>query len=85
MVNNIILLEDDRKYLILDETTLDNKNYCYGLRLDENEEPTASYLFFEVINENDRVYMNPINDDKLKGILLTAFAINYLNMAYDEM
>lgn len=85
MVNSIVELEDDRKYLILDETLLDKDMYCYGLRLDENEEPTSNYLFFEKIEDNNQIYLNPVDDEKVKGLLLTAFTINYLNMVYDEV
>ena len=39
MVDKIVELEDNRSYVILDKTELDNKVYYYGLRLDDKEEP----------------------------------------------
>ena len=85
MVDSIVRLENDTKYLILDETELDDIKYYYGLKLNEDEEPTNNYLFFEEIINDGKTYLNPINDDYLKGILLTSFTINYLNMVYDEV
>ena len=47
MVDNIVLLEDDKKYVILDEKVLNNVKYYYGLRLTDKEIPTNMYLFFK--------------------------------------
>ena len=83
MVDKIIELENNRKYVILDEKNLGNINYYYGLRLDKNEEPTNNYLFFQEIINNDNVYLAPIEDEKLRNTLLTTFTINHLTQVYD--
>ena len=85
MVDKIIELDNNKSYVILDETSLDNIKYYFGLRLDEKEEPTNNYLFFEEIFDGVDVYLNPIDDEKMKGVLLTAFSINYLDKVYDEV
>jgi len=85
MVDNIVELENNKKYVILDECELDNVKYYYGLKLNDNEEPTNVYLFFEEIIENEEVYLKSIEDDKIKGLLLTAFTINYAEKVYDEV
>ena len=81
MVDKIITLNNQKKYLILDETTIDNKKYYFGIRL-ENNEPTNNYLYFEEIDNNN---LKPIIDENLKEILLTSFTINYINKVYDEV
>ena len=83
MVDKIVELENDRKYVILDEAKIENGTYYFGLRLDKNEEPTNNYLFFEEAKVDDDIYFAPVEDDKLKGILLTKFTINYLDKVYD--
>ena len=83
MVDKIIELDNDKKYVILDSKKLDKVNYYFGLRLDKNETPTNNYLFFEESKIGDDVYLAPVEDDKTKGILLTAFTINYLDKVYD--
>lgn len=85
MVDKIIELENDKKYVILDSKELDNVNYYFGLRLGKNEEPTNNYLFFEETRMDDDTYLAPVDDDDLKGVLLTAFTINYLDKVYDIM
>lgn len=83
MVDKIVELEDNRSYVILDKTELDNKVYYYGLRLDDKEEPTNNYLFFEELKDEGDTYLDPVSDEDIKGVLLTAFTINYLNKVYD--
>jgi len=85
MLDKIIELDNNRNYVILDETSIDSIKYYFGLRLDEKEEPTNNYLFFEESIDGNDVYLNPIDDEKMKGVLLTAFSINYLDKVYDEV
>ena len=85
MVDKIIELEDNSKYVILDEKELDNVKYYYGLMLNEKEEPTEKYLFFEEIKDNDDIYLLPVDNEQIKGLLLTAFTINYVDKACEEV
>ena len=84
MVDSIIELENDKKYVILDETVLSDVKYYFGLRLKNDEEPTNNYLFFEEMLKDDVIYLIPLSDEKMKGILLTAFTANFLDKVYDE-
>lgn len=81
MVDKIITLSNQKKYLILDETIIDNKKYYLGLRIEKNE-PTNNYLYFEEIDNNN---LKPIKDEDIKEILLTSFTINYIDKVYDEV
>lgn len=86
MVDKIVELEDDREYLILDETILNDKKYYYGLRLNQQEEVTNNYLFFEEVKNNDNeIFLLKVEDSKIREVLLTAFTINYLDKVYDEV
>ena len=85
MVDKIVELENNKSYLILEETELDDIKYYFGLRLNENEEPTNNYLFFEETHENNDTYLTPIEDKSLRSSLLTAFTINFLEKVYDEI
>ena len=85
MVDKIIELENNKKYVILDQKELDSINYYFGLRLDNNEEPTNNYLFFEETKVGEDTYLSPVEDEDTKGVLLTAFTINYLDKVYDEV
>lgn len=85
MVDKIVELDNDKSYAILDETLIDNKKYYFGLRLDKNDEPTNNYLFFEESIEDKETYLTPIVNKDMKGALLTAFTINFIDKAYDEV
>lgn len=85
MVDKIIELENNKKYVILDETSFNNTNYCFGLRITDNEEPTNNYLFFEESKEGENTFLTPIEDEEMKGLLLTAFTVNFLDKTYDEV
>lgn len=83
MVDKIVELEDNKNYVILDETTLNSTRYYFGLRLNEEEEPTNNYLFFEEYKDSENTFLTPIEDDDIKNILLTAFTVNFLDKVYD--
>lgn len=85
MVDKIIELENGKSYVILDETMLNSTKYYFGLRINEKEEPTNNYLFFEEYKEGNDTFLTPIEDENMKGILLTAFTVNFLDKAYDEV
>lgn len=85
MVDMIVELENNKNYVILDEIMLKKVKYYFGLRLDENEEPTNNYLFFEESKNGMDTYLMPIEDNNLKDVLLTSFTINFLDKVYDEV
>ena len=85
MVDKIVELDDNKNYLILDETELNNKKFYFGLRVDEKDEPTNNYLFFEEFKEENDIFLTPIYDKEMKNLLLTAFTVNYLGKVYDEI
>ena len=85
MVDKIVELENNKSYVILDETKVDNDKYYFGLRLNDNDEPTNNYLFFSEYKDKSEVYLIPINDEDLKRLLLTTFTINFLDKVYDEV
>ena len=83
MIDKIITLSNNKKYLILDETILDNIKYYFGLRLNGNNSPTNNYLYFEEIKEDNNLSLKPIEKEEIKDILLTSFTINYFDKVYD--
>lgn len=85
MVDKIVELENNKSYAILDETILDNNKYYFGLRLTNNDELTNNYLFFEELKEGNYTYLTPITEKNMKGLLLTAFTVNFLDKVYDEV
>ena len=85
MVDKIVELENNKSYVLLDESILNDSKYYFALRLNENEEPTTNYLFFEELKDDDNIFLSPILDDELKKLLLTSFTVNFLDKVYDEV
>lgn len=85
MVNKIVELENDKNYVLLDETVLNSTKYYFGLRLNKDEEPTNYYLFFEEVKEGNDTFLAPVEDENDKKLLITAFTVNYLDRIYDEV
>lgn len=85
MVDKIVELENGKKYVLLDGKEIENIYYYFGLRLDENEEPTNNYLFFEETKIGEDTYLALVEDDDIKGILLTTFTVNYLDRVYEDV
>ena len=85
MVDKIVELENNNSYVLLDETLLNNVKYYFGLRLDENEETTNNYLFFEETKEGNDTFLAPVEDENEKKLLLTAFTVSFLDKVYDEV
>lgn len=83
MVDKIVKFKNGYEYLMLDETVLENKKYYLGIKIEENNEPTSTYLFFEEVKKDDITILNPIWDEEMKGLLLTAFTVNFLDLKYE--
>lgn len=85
MVDKIVTLENNKNYVLLDEVELNSTKYYLGLRLNDKEEPTNHYLFFEETKEGSDTFLAPIEDDDEKKLLVTAFTVNFLDKVYDEV
>ena len=85
MLDMIVELENGKSYLILDECILKDIKYYFGVRLDENDEPTNNYLFFSESNNGGDIYLDPVSNDELKNILLTSFTVSFLEKVYDDI
>lgn len=83
MVDKIVELDDDRSYVLLDKVDLEGRVFYFALRLNDKEEPTNNYLFFEESKEDGETYLNKVVDKDEKFILLNAFAINFSELAED--
>lgn len=85
MVDKIIKLENNIKYILLDETILSKIKYYVGLKLNENNEPTNEYQYFEEKKDKNNIFLKPVINDKIKDLLLTSFTVNYFNNVYEEV
>ena len=75
--DTIITLEDNEKYVLLDEVKIDDLKYFLALRLTEDEQPTRDYEIFEEEIEDGDSYMTIVDDQNLKESLMVNFTLNY--------
>ena len=72
-VGNIITLENNEEYLVLDQITYNKVKYIYSVRTIDNDNLTDEYLIFEVIKDNDGEFIKAIEDKKLYDELIQQF------------
>lgn len=75
--DTIITLEDNEKYVLLDEVELETGKYFLALQLTEDEQPTRHYEIFEEELEDGESYMSIVDDKDLKESLMINFTLNY--------
>lgn len=89
-VGNIVTLENNVEYLILEELTReDNKKYVYTVRTLEDETPTDEFVIYEVMKVDNEDYLKDVDDKELYDELIEEFkdivADKILNGDLDEM
>ena len=77
-ISNVISF-NNLEYIILDKTTLRNKDYLYCVQIDSNDLPLEEYKFFKSSIENNSYYVEEVIDKDLQKDLTAIFANNYLN------
>ncbi len=77
-ISNVISF-NNLEYIILDKTTLRNKDYLYCVQIDSNDLPLEEYKFFKSSIENNSYYVEEVIDEDLQKDLTAIFANNYLN------
>lgn len=72
-VGNIVTLENNQEYLILESLTRENKKYVYSVGVLPDETPTDEYLIFEALINGEEEFLKPVNDKELYDDLIEEF------------
>lgn len=81
-VDTIITLSNNSKYLLLDKTSIEDKNYFYAIGVkDDLETVTREYIFIEEIKRDGKTFIKKVEDKETKEFLLTVFTNNYIDYA----
>ncbi len=81
-INDIIMLANNKEYLLLDDAILEKNRYFLAVQV-VNDEPTNNYLFFKHISDKNDDYVEEVKEDNIKNALLGIFTINYSDMTED--
>ena len=84
-VGNIVTLENNVEYLILEELDHEGKKYVYTVRTLEDETPTDEFVIYEVIKVDDDSYLKDIDNKELYDELIDIVADKILSGDLDEM
>lgn len=71
-----VLVVEDRKYIVLDKVSFNNKTYIFVNKLDSEENPTNDLYAYEVIDDEISMVM----DKKILDFLLPKFEKNIEKM-----
>ncbi len=83
-VDDIITLEDNVEYMVLDTALFNNDKYLYCVEIDENEMPKEEYKYFKEIDENGNLFTEEVEDEDIIEGISALFALNYLDSVTDE-
>lgn len=81
-VDTIITLSNNAKYLLLDETSIEDKNYFYAVGVNNDlSSATSEYIFIEEVKKEGKTFIKIVEDNTIKDFLLTVFTNNYIDYA----
>ena len=81
---DIITLEDNVEYMVLDTAELNHEKYLYCVEIDQEEMPTDEYKYFKEINENDILYTEEVENQDVIEALTALFTASALESVTDE-
>ena len=81
---DIITLEDNVEYMVLDTALFNHDKYLYCVEIDEEEMPKSEYKYFKEINEDGNLFTEEVEDENIIEAISAMFALNVLNNITDE-
>ncbi len=81
---DIITINENEEYMILDTLELNNSKYLYCVQVDKNDMPTKEYRYLKGIEENNECYVEEILDENVLAAVITAFTAKYLSQKDEE-
>lgn len=78
-INDIITLEDNQNYLILDMVSIGADKYYYCVKVDEHDMPIYEYKYLKEIKDKEETFMEPVTDQDTLEAIVSMFSLNYLN------
>ena len=81
---DIITLDDNVEYMVLDPALFNHDKYLYCVAIDEEEMPKSEYKYFKEINEDGNLFTEEVEDENIIEAISAMFALNVLNDITDE-
>ena len=88
-VGNVVTLENNKDFLLLEEVIDNDKRYVYSVRVLEDDTPTNEYIIFEAINAPDGEYLKDIDNkeeyDRIIEIFKSVISDKIISGDYNDM
>lgn len=84
-VGQIITLEDNHEYLVLETTERDGIKYIYTVRVLIDETPTDEYMIFKYETDDSGEYLANLDDKELYDDLFEEFKEIAANKLMNEL
>ena len=81
---DILTLDNNQEYMILDIITFNNNKYVYCVGIDKEEMPTNEYKYLKVSEDNADIYVEEVKDSKELEAIIALFTTNYLNDSIND-
>lgn len=78
-IEDIITLDDNKDYLILEKVELSGREYLYTVEVDKNDKPTTDYHFLELVHEADGDAVGEVLDKNIIEALTSLITVKYMN------
>ncbi len=83
-IDDIITLEDNTEYVVLDIVELNREKYLFCVLIDENERPKQEYKYFKEVSEDGNLYTEEVDDKNIIEAISSMFTMNYLKSVTNE-
>ena len=80
----ILTLEDNVEYMVLDTAEFNHDKYLYCVEIDEEEMPKDTYKYFKEVKENGILYTEEVEDENIIEALTSIFTINIIDNVTNE-
>lgn len=78
-INDIISLEGNERYIILEKLYYDQDSYLFAVKLNENNEYTIEeFKFFHEVNEQNDIYVEEVLDKNINIKLTSSLGLKYI-------
>lgn len=83
-IDDIITLEDNVEYMVLDVVELNQEKYLYCIEIDSEERPKQEYKYFKEVIEDGMLYTEEVEDPNILETIISMFTMNYINDVKNE-
>lgn len=74
LINSILILDNDEKYMVLNQAVYQNKNYFFVVKVSENEEELLDeFKLLEEVDVNGQKSLQLVTDEKIIDLLAKYF------------